>query len=47
MLITGHWEHFSHDADMGVRGIGPTLEETFEQAALAGKVAKVDFHYLY
>jgi predicted phosphoribosyltransferase/SHS2 domain-containing protein len=29
------WEHFPHDADIGVRGIGRTLEEAFEQAALA------------
>jgi SHS2 domain-containing protein len=30
-----HWEHFDHDADMGIRGIAPTLAESFEQAALA------------
>jgi tRNA nucleotidyltransferase (CCA-adding enzyme) len=30
-----HWEHFAHDADMGVRGFGMTKEEAFEQAALA------------
>lgn len=30
-----HWEHFPHEADMGVRGIGSTREEAFEQAALA------------
>ena len=29
------WEHFPHDADIGVRGFGPTLEAAFEQAALA------------
>ena len=29
------WEHFPHDADMGVRGIGTTKAEAFEQAALA------------
>lgn len=29
------WEHFPHDADIGVRGIGATLGEAFEQAALA------------
>ena len=29
------WEHFSHEADIGVRGIGTSLEEAFEQAALA------------
>lgn len=31
----GHWEHFPHRADVGVRGIGPTLDAAFEQAALA------------
>lgn len=30
-----HWEHFEHKADVGVRGIGPTKESAFEQAALA------------
>ena len=29
------WEHFAHDADVGVRGVGATMEEAFEQAALA------------
>ena len=29
------WEHFPHEADMGVRGIGNSKEEAFEQAALA------------
>jgi SHS2 domain-containing protein len=29
------WEHFEHMADMGVRGIGPTREAAFEEAALA------------
>ncbi len=29
------WEHFPHQADIGVRGIGATREEAFEQAALA------------
>ncbi len=29
------WEHFPHDADVGVRGFGPTVEGAFEQAALA------------
>lgn len=34
--MTGkHWEHFPHEADMGVRGIGASREEAFEQAALA------------
>ena len=29
------WEHFPHDADVGVRGFGATAAEAFEQAALA------------
>jgi SHS2 domain-containing protein len=29
------WEHFPHGADVGVRGIGATKAEAFEQAALA------------
>jgi len=29
------WEHFEHEADMGVRGIGRTPAEAFEQAAVA------------
>ncbi len=30
-----HWEHFSHEADIGVRGFGHTRDEAFEQVALA------------
>jgi tRNA nucleotidyltransferase (CCA-adding enzyme) len=29
------WEHFPHDADMGVRGFGATPAAAFEQAAQA------------
>ena len=29
------WEHFPHDADVGVRGFGTTAAEAFEQAAQA------------
>ena len=29
------WEHFHHLADIGVRGAAPTLEEAFEDAAVA------------
>jgi SHS2 domain-containing protein len=29
------WEHFSHGSDIGVRGIGESPEEAFEEAALA------------
>jgi SHS2 domain-containing protein len=31
----GSWAHFAHDADIGVRGIGPTKAEAFRQAAFA------------
>lgn len=30
-----HWEHFHHQADIGIRGIGKTVAEAFAQAALA------------
>ena len=29
------WEHFAHGADIGIRGVGPTKEGAFVQAALA------------
>ena len=32
---SGHWEHFPHQSDIGIRGIGGTPSEAFEQAALA------------
>lgn len=35
MASTTHWEHFPHQADIGVRGHGATLAVAFEQAALA------------
>jgi SHS2 domain-containing protein len=34
-VANNRWEHFAHEADMGVRGFGMTREEAFEQAALA------------
>jgi SHS2 domain-containing protein len=30
-----HWEHFPHQSDIGVRGVGASPAEAFEQAALA------------
>lgn len=30
-----YWEHFSHEADIGVRGIGATVEEAFAMAGMA------------
>ena len=35
LLSPNRWEHFSHEADVGIRGYGATLAEAFEQAALA------------
>ncbi len=29
------WEHFEHQADIGIRGYGATMEEAFEQAGMA------------
>lgn len=31
----GRWEHFAHEADVGIRGIGADIPTAFEQAALA------------
>ncbi len=39
---TPHWEHFSHDADIGIRGIGPNAAAAFEQAALAMTAVMTD-----
>ena len=33
--MSARWQHFHHGADVGVRGIGSTLAQAFEQAALA------------
>jgi SHS2 domain-containing protein len=33
-MTEGHWEHFVHGADIGVRGVAPTLSGAFEQGAL-------------
>ncbi len=33
--IAPRWEHFPHDADIGVRGNGSSKAQAFEQAALA------------
>lgn len=29
------WEHFSHEADIGIRGIGSSVEDAFAMAAMA------------
>ena len=41
-MEAGHWEHFSHEADVGVRGIDPTREGAFSQAARAMIAAITD-----
>lgn len=33
--VRAGWEHFAHDADIGLVGVGPTKAEAFRQAALA------------
>mgnify|MGYP003457543861 CR=1 FL=1 len=38
----GRWEHFPHGADVGVRGLGPTREAAFAQAAVAMTAAVTD-----
>jgi tRNA nucleotidyltransferase (CCA-adding enzyme) len=40
--MNGYWSHFPHGADLGVRGVGATREEAFEQAALALSAAIAD-----
>lgn len=44
----GTWEHFSHAADVGVRGFGRSVAEAFEQAAqaLAAVVTQAEIHPL-
>lgn len=37
-----HWQHFPHDADVGIRGFGDTREQAFEQAAKAMTAAITD-----
>jgi SHS2 domain-containing protein len=41
-MAGARWEHFPHQADVGLRGIGATLEQAFEQAALALTAAVTD-----
>lgn len=35
MTRVPRWEHFPHEADVGVRGIAASMDAAFEQAALA------------
>ena len=43
-MVLKRWEHYPHQADIGVRGIGATKSEAFEQASLAltAVVAELD-----
>jgi SHS2 domain-containing protein len=41
-MSMSYWEHFPHPADMGIRGVGPSMEAAFEQAALAMTAATID-----
>ena len=41
-MANAYWEHFPHQADIGVRGVGPTLATAFEQAALAMTAVTTD-----
>ena len=34
-MIKTRWEHFPHEADIGIRGTGETLEQAFAQTAMA------------
>jgi tRNA nucleotidyltransferase (CCA-adding enzyme) len=34
-IKNARWEHFEHQADIGIRGLGDTIEQALEQAALA------------
>ncbi len=34
-MKTSGWEHFPHQADIGIRGSGATKEEAFGEAAMA------------
>lgn len=34
-MTEGRWEHYPHEADMGIRGIGATKEQAFERIAEA------------
>ncbi len=34
-MAAARWELYSHPSDIGIRGLGPTREEAFAQAAIA------------
>lgn len=39
---TARWEHYPHDADVGIRGYGMSRDVAFEQAALAMTAIMID-----
>ncbi len=41
---SGFWSHFHHEADIGVRGCGTSVEAAFEQVALALTAVMTDPH---
>lgn len=41
-ISMARWEHFAHGADVGVRGFGESIEQAFEQAALALSAVAAD-----
>ena len=43
-MVSKRWEHFPHQADIGVRGIGATKAEAFEQAAMALTSVVAELH---
>lgn len=45
-MVEKRWEHFHHQADIGVRGIGTSREEAFEQAAHALTAVITDPQYV-
>ena len=45
-MPSNRWEHFSHPAGIGVRGIGASKEEAFEEAATALTAVLTDLNSL-
>ncbi|MDX2031848.1 MAG: archease [Blastocatellia bacterium] len=41
-MLGKYWEHFHHDGGRGVRGTGATIDEAFEQAAIAATALVTD-----
>jgi SHS2 domain-containing protein len=41
-VVAATWEHFDHDADIGIRGIGPSAASALEQAAIAATAVIAD-----